>query len=160
MRLFQQTTAFSICSLVLTFSIVASAMLMIGGCALPAEKETAEKKSKLISSRKVIRFYAANKLGQEDRLTTVRDTDRPGCHDLFRMRKAYRVAVVGFESCSVFSEPGCPASAAMKARWDGKARRDANKAKPTSRLTVGTSWIIGIEGAKKPNVRIASWTCS
>jgi len=159
MRLFHPNPALAVWPLVFMFSILATTVLAIGGCAVPAEKETAKQKSKVISSRKVVRFYAANKLGQEDRLTTVRDTDRPGCHDLFRMRKAYRVAVVGFESCSVFSEPGCPASAAIKARWDGKARRDANKAKPTARLTVGTSWIIGVEGAKKPNVRIASWTC-
>jgi len=149
-----------ILTLPLLGSILLTALLGVSGCSSPAVDDSDTQSSKLVSSRKVIRFYSANKLGQEDRLATVRHTDRPGCHDLFRSRKAYRVAVVGFESCSVYSEPGCPDNAAMNARWDGKARRDANKAKPTSILTVGTSWIIGIEGAKKPNVRIASWSCN
>jgi len=133
----------------LIMALIATALL--SACA-GSEKIENENSSGASVARKSIRFYSANKRGQEDRLVTIRNTQKYGCQNLSRFRRAYRVAVIGFKTCVVFSEQNCPAKAAVLARWDGRARRDPNKQFPTTKLTAGTSWIIGKEGQKK-------WSC-
>ncbi len=142
-------------SLALTVAIVA----LLTACADAPKKQSESSVGTAGVARKSIRFYSANKRGQEDRLALVRNTSQYGCQNLSAFRKAYRVAVIGFKTCVVYSEQDCPQSAAVVARWDGSARRDPNKQQPTITLTAGTSWIIGYEGEKKPNVPIRSWSC-
>lgn len=134
-------------------------LIGIGGCVAPGSTTAAKETEPNTVARKSIRFYSANKRGQEDRLALLRNTEKYGCQDLYRFRKAYRVAVIGFKKCTVYSQTGCPENAAMLARWDGRARRDPNKQQPTSVLTAGTSWILGEEGERKPNVPFKSWSC-
>ena len=75
--------------------------------------------------------------------------DEPGCHNLPFGYGVFRVTVVKFESCSVFSEKDCQPESILPAWWKG--RKD-----PVTRLTRGSHWYLDKD---KDNIKVASWSC-
>ena len=107
-----------------------------------------------------IRFYTSNRDNQEDRLKLIRKSREPGCHNLSKYRKAHRVAVFSFESCTVFAQPDCATESAIAAEWTGRTYSKKKREARTTELGVGTRWIIGpVLDGTKTNVPIRSWQC-
>ena len=94
------------------------------------------------------RMYTANKLMQQREVTFVRNTDEPGCHNLFKKRKIYRVAQIGFETCSVYSEKDCEEGSEIPVSWK-------NKKDPVTSFTRGARWFLPGERGSK----MRSWRC-
>lgn len=94
------------------------------------------------------RMYTANKYLQQRQITFVRNTDEPGCHNLITKRRIYRVAQIGFESCSVYAEKDCEEGTEISVRWK-------NKKDPTTVFTRGARWFLPGERGSK----MASWKC-
>ncbi len=95
-----------------------------------------------------LRLYTANKLLQQRRVSMVRNTDEPGCHNLITKRRIYRVAQIGFETCTLYSKKACEAGTEIAVSWK-------NKKEPVSEFTQGARWFLpGERGAK-----MASWKC-
>ena len=95
-----------------------------------------------------LRLYTANKLLQQRRVSMVRNTDEPGCHNLITRRRLYRVAQIGFETCTLYSKKDCEAGTEIAVSWK-------NKKGPVSEFTQGARWFLpGERGAK-----MASWKC-
>lgn len=102
-----------------------------------------------------IRFYRVNDHGQQTILTVVRNTDKAGCHNLFKKSRLHRVAVTGFQYCEVYSSKNCEAGSELNAQWMAKKVKAEDKKHPTARLTKGTRWVFDPGG----NVRAHSWRC-
>lgn len=94
------------------------------------------------------RLYYANKLLQQREVTFVRNTDEPGCHNLFTKRRIYRVAQVGFATCAIYTERDCEAGTEVEVNWK-------NKSEPTTVITPGARWYLPGERGTK----IKSWMC-
>ena len=95
-----------------------------------------------------LRLYTANKLLQQRRVSMVRNTDEPGCHNLITKRRVYRVAQIGFETCTLYSKKACEAGTEIDVSWK-------NKKEPVNAFTQGARWFLpGKRGAK-----MASWKC-
>jgi hypothetical protein len=95
-----------------------------------------------------LRLYTANKLLQQRRVSMVRNTDELGCHNLITRRRLYRVAQIGFETCTLYSKKDCEAETEISVSWK-------NKKEPVIAFTQGARWFLpGERGAKT-----ASWKC-
>lgn len=95
-----------------------------------------------------LRLYTANKQLQQRRVTLVRNTDEPGCHNLITKRKIYRVAQIGFKTCTVYAKKRCEVGTEIGVSWK-------NKKPPINEFTPGARWYLpGKRGAK-----MASWKC-
>lgn len=101
-----------------------------------------------ISQAADLRLYTANKQLQQRRISIVRNTDEPGCHNLISKRKVYRVAQIGFKSCTLYSEKNCEAGTEISVSWK-------EKKPPINDFTPGARWFLpGKRGSK-----MASWNC-
>jgi len=115
-----------------TTTLAFTAILIAGDMALAAD----------------LRLYTANKLLQQRRVSMVRNTDEPGCHNLFTKRRIYRVAQIGFETCTLYSKKDCEDGTEIGVSWK-------NKKEPVYAFTQGARWFLpGKRGAK-----MASWKC-
>ncbi len=94
------------------------------------------------------RMYTANKLMQQREVTFVLNTDEPGCHNLIKKRRIYRVAQIGFESCTVYSEKNCEEGTEIPVSWK-------NKKDPITSFTRGARWFLPGERGSK----MRSWKC-
>ena len=101
-----------------------------------------------LASAADFRMYTANDLMQQREITFVRNTDEPGCHNLFTKRRVYRVAQIGFENCTVFSEKDCEEGTEIPVSWK-------NKKEPTTVFTRGARWYLPGERGSK----MGSWKC-
>lgn len=95
-----------------------------------------------------LRLYTANKLLQQRRISMVRNTDEPGCHNLITRRKVYRVAQIGFETCTLYAKKDCEAGSEIGVSWK-------NKKSPVHDFTPGARWFLPGERGSK----MASWKC-
>jgi len=102
-----------------------------------------------------IRFYTVNSQNQQRDLYLLPNRNRAGCFNLPLSVDVYRVAQIGFVSCSVYSDSNCDPATAHMMYWSGKARKDPNKKKPTTLMTEGAMW--RIEGTREAALR--SWEC-
>jgi len=109
-----------------------AAILVAGDLALAAE----------------LRLYTANKLLQQRRVSMVRNTDEPGCHNLISKRRIYRVAQIGFETCTLYAKKDCEAGTEIGVSWK-------NKKDPVNEFTQGARWFLPGERGDK----MASWMC-
>ena len=96
-----------------------------------------------------LRLYTANSLLQQRRVSMVRNTDEPGCHNLITRRKIYRVAQIGFETCTLYAERDCEAGTEIEVSW--KRKKD-----PVHAFTQGARWFLPGERGSK----MASWQCT
>lgn len=94
------------------------------------------------------RMYTANSYLQQRQVTMVRNTDEPGCHNLITKRRIYRVAQIGFESCTVYSAKDCAEGTEIAVSWK-------NKKEPKTVFTRGARWFLPGERGSK----MASWKC-
>lgn len=94
------------------------------------------------------RLYYANKLLQQRQVAMVRNTDEPGCHNLIKKRRIYRVAQIGFETCTVYAEKNCEAGTEIEVSWK-------NKKAPSVSITPGARWYLPGERGTK----MGSWNC-
>ena len=102
-----------------------------------------------------IRFYTINSQNQQRELYLLPNRGEAGCFNLPLSVDVYRVAQIGFVSCSVYSDSDCDPATAHLMHWSGKARKDPNKKKPTAFMTEGAMW--RIEGPREAALR--SWEC-
>lgn len=101
-----------------------------------------------VASAADLRLYTANKLLQQRRVTMVRNTDEPGCHNLITKRKIYRVAQIGFKTCTLYARKDCEAGTEIGVSWK-------NKKDPVTEFTQGARWFLPGERGSK----MASWKC-
>ncbi len=95
-----------------------------------------------------LRLYTANKQLQQRRVSLVRNTDESGCHNLITKRKIYRVAQIGFKSCTVYAKKHCEVGTEIGVSWK-------NKKPPINEFKPGARWYLpGNRGAN-----MASWKC-
>lgn len=122
----------------MTRRILSCSICLLAVClALPVPGEAAD-----------FRLYTANKLLQQREVSMVRNTDKPGCHNLITKRRIYRVAQIGFEACSVYTESDCEAGTEIEVSWK-------NKKTPTTTFTRGARWYLPGERGSK----MKSWKC-
>ena len=95
-----------------------------------------------------LRLYTANSLLQQRRVSMVRNTDEPGCHNLITKRKIYRVAQIGYETCTLYAERDCETGTEIDVSW--KRKKD-----PVQAFTQGARWFLPGERGSK----MASWNC-
>ena len=95
-----------------------------------------------------LRLYTANKQLQQRKISMIRNTDEPGCHNLINRRRVYRAAQIGFASCTLYTEKDCEAGTEIEVRWK-------NKKSPVTDFSRGAMWFLpGNRGEK-----MASWKC-
>ena len=95
-----------------------------------------------------LRLYTANKLLQQRQISMVRNTDEPGCHNLISRRKVYRVAQIGFKTCTLYAKKDCESGSEIGVSWK-------NKKPPVDDFTPGARWFLPGERGSK----MASWKC-
>lgn len=95
-----------------------------------------------------LRLYTANKQLQQRRVSLVRNTDEPGCHNLITSRKIYRVAQIGFKSCTLYTKKDCEAGTEIGVSWKNERPR-------VKEFTPGARWFLPGERGSK----MASWNC-
>lgn len=101
-----------------------------------------------VASAADLRMYTANNLLQQRRISMVRNTDEPGCHNLVTRRKIYRVAQIGFKTCTLYADKDCEAGTEIGVSWK-------NKKPPVNNFTQGARWFLPGERGSKT----ASWKC-
>ena len=102
-----------------------------------------------VASAADLRMYTANKLLQQRRISMVRNTDEPGCHNMVTRRKIYRVAQIGFKTCTLYADKDCEAGTEIGVSWK-------NKKSPVNDFTQGARWFLPGERGSKT----ASWKCA
>ena len=95
-----------------------------------------------------IRFYKANNLLQQDRVSLVTGTHKPGCHNFLTKTRVYRAAQIGFKTCTLYAEKDCQAGSELPVRWKQKKH-------PVTEFTQGARWFT--EGERGTEIR--SWQC-
>lgn len=98
--------------------------------------------------RTEFRAYIANKLKQQDKVWLPFSAKKPGCHNMIITLEVYRVAQIGFESCTIYSEKDCKPGSEIEVRWK-------NEKKPTTVITPGARWFLPGETGSD----MASWKC-
>ena len=86
-----------------------------------------------------LRLYTANKLLQQRRISLVRNTDEPGCHNMITKRRVYRVAQIGFDTCTLYARKDCEVGTEISVSWK-------NKKDPVTEFTQGARWFLPDQG--------------
>lgn len=95
------------------------------------------------------RIYRANKQLQQDRVLA-RNEDEPGCHNMLLTITVYRVAQIGYEYCTVYSERDCESGSEIPVTWK---LEDA----PVKQFTQGARWFL--VGENPRGHKMGSWYC-
>lgn len=96
------------------------------------------------------RIYKANKQMQQSRVVSLRNTRRPGCHNLLLRQRAYRVAQVGFARCFIYADKDCPAGDELAVRWKREPQT-------TTEIKPGARWFVIADN--KRGRKLGSWKC-
>jgi len=123
-------------------------LLLLAGCQTPNKKPNA--------LRSEIRFYTINNLHQQRELSWLPKRHAAGCFNLPVSLHLFRIAQIGFTSCSVYHSKDCEAAHIQPMVWSGKSRNNSNKQVPTFRMPAGAMWLFS--RGRKAEVR--SWQCS
>ena len=123
-------------------------VLLLAGCQTPNQKPDAP--------RSEIRFYTINSLDQQRELSWLPKRHAEGCFNLPVSLRLFRIAQIGFSSCSVYHGKDCAAVHTHPMVWSGKSRNNSNKQVPTFKITEGAMWLFS--RGRKAEVR--SWQCS
>jgi hypothetical protein len=95
------------------------------------------------------RIYRANEQLQLDRVPAMNE-DEPGCHDMLLTITVYRVAQIGYEYCTVYSERNCEEGAEIPVSWK-------KEEEPVKRFTQGDRWFL--IGDEPQGHAMGSWYC-
>ena len=129
-------------------SLLIFVLLLLAGC------QTLDRKPD--APRSEIRFYTINSLDQQRELSWLPKRQAEGCFNLPVSLRLFRIAQIGFTSCSVYHGKDCAAVHTHPMVWSGKSRNNSNKQVPTFRMTEGAMWFFS--RGRKAEVR--SWQCS
>jgi hypothetical protein len=98
-----------------------------------------------------IRMYKITRDGHTVKYTLLGKADNPGCHNTPYGYTVYKVAVIAYQSCSVYAEKNCKPESVLPAYWKRKERKKSTKMKQ------GTRWFLATDGSE---VDVASWSCT
>ena len=109
-----------------------------------------------VTAGQKIRMYKINDKLQQRKVMVGKAAQKPGCHDLLWGKQIYRVAQVGFEWCSLYTQEGCATDSIVTAYWsDGKYHKyNIDGTKPQEKLYPGAKWIMDSAADD-----IQSWYC-
>lgn len=96
-----------------------------------------------------IRLYKMTRDGHSEKYMLFGKGDNPGCHNTPYTYHVYKVAVIAFKSCSVFSAKDCRPDSILPAYWK-------NKEKASTKMKQGTRWFLTRDGTE---VDVSSWSC-
>lgn len=96
-----------------------------------------------------IRLYKMTRDGHSEKYILFGKGDNPGCHNTPYSYHVYKVAVIAFKSCSVFSEKDCRPDSILPAYWK-------KKDKASTKMKPGTRWFLKRDGTE---VKVSSWSC-
>jgi len=97
-----------------------------------------------------IRLYKMTRDGHSVKYTLLGKGDNPGCHNTPYTYSVYKVAVLAFKNCSVYSSKDCAPDSILPAYWKKKESKASNKMKQ------GTRWFLAPDGSE---VAVSSWSC-
>ena len=123
-------------------------LLLLAGCQTPNQKPDAP--------RSEIRFYTINSLDQQRELLWLPKRHTEGCFNLPVSLRLFRIAQIGFTSCSVYRSKDCAAVHIQPMVWSGKRRNNSNKQAPTLKMTEGAMWHF----SRGREATVRSWQCS
>ena len=96
-----------------------------------------------------IRLYKMTRDGHSVKYTLLGKGNNPGCHNTPYTYHVYKVAVLAFKNCSVFSAKDCQPDSRLTAYWK-------KKDKPATNLKPGTRWFLARDESE---VDVSSWSC-
>ena len=123
-------------------------LLLLAGCQTPNKKPDAP--------RSEIRFYTINSQDQQREISWLPKRHVEGCFNLPVSLRLFRVAQIGFTSCSVYHAKNCAAAHIQPMVWSGKSRKNSDKQEPTFKMTEGAMWIF----SRGREAAVRSWQCS
>ena len=123
-------------------------LVLLAGCQTPNRKPDA--------SRSEIRFCTINSLDQQRELSSLPKRHAEGCFNLPVALRLFRIAQIGFTSCSVYHSKDCAAVHIQPMVWSGKNRNNSNKQVPTFEMTEGAMWLF----SRGREAAVRSWQCS
>jgi len=88
--------------------------------------------------------------GHSEKYLLFGKADNPGCHNTPYRYKVYKVAVLAFKTCSVYSEKDCQPDSILTAYWKKKQKKSSTKMKQ------GTRWYLAQDESE---VGVSSWSC-
>lgn len=96
-----------------------------------------------------IRMYKMTYDGHSVKYTLLGKGDNPGCHNTPYRYKVYKVAVIGYKSCRVYSAKDCQPESILPVYWKQKDRSETV-------MTRGTRWFLAQDASE---VGVSSWSC-
>lgn len=96
-----------------------------------------------------IRLYKMTRDGNSEKYLLFGKADNPGCHNTPYEYHVYKVAVLAFKYCSVYSEKDCKPDSILTAYWK-------KKDKPSTKMKQGTRWYLARDESE---VDVSSWSC-
>ena len=87
--------------------------------------------------------------GHSVKYTLLGKGDNPGCHNTPYRYKVYKVAVIAYKSCSVYSAKDCQPDSVLPVYWK-------QKDKSVTEMKQGTRWFLAQDGSE---VGVSSWSC-
>ena len=106
--------------------------------------------------RSEIRFYTINSQNQQRELSWLPKRQDEGCFNLPVLVRLFRIAQIGFTSCSVYQSKDCTATTTQPMVWSGKYESKSNTPHPIFEMTEGAKWLF-IRGRE---AEVRSWLCS
>ena len=123
-------------------------LLLLAGCQTLNQKPDAP--------RSEIRFYTINSLDQQRELSWLPKRHAEGCFNLPVSLRLFRIAQIGFTSCSVYRSKDCATVHIQPMVWSGKSRKNSDKQEPTFKMTEGAMWLF----SRGREAAVRSWQCS
>lgn len=114
-------------------AFLALALLAVGACASAAN----------------FRIYRVNSDMQLDQVPAFNE-DEPGCHNMLLRLTIYRVAQIGYQYCTIYSEKDCKAGSEIQVSWKQKEN-------PVTQFTQGDRWFLVSE--RRRGRTMGSWYC-
>ncbi len=96
-----------------------------------------------------IRLYKMTRDGHSEKYMLFGKGDNPGCQNTPYTYNVYKVAVLAFKNCSVYSAKDCQPDSILPAYWK-------NKDKVSTKMKQGTRWFLARDGSE---VDVSSWSC-
>lgn len=96
-----------------------------------------------------IRLYKMTRDGHSQKYMLFGKGDNPGCNNTPYTYNVYKIAVLAFKSCSVYSAKDCSPDSILPAYWKSKN-------KISTKMKQGTRWFLARDGSE---VAVSSWFC-
>ena len=96
-----------------------------------------------------VRLYKMTRDGHSVKYMLLGKADNPGCHNTPYTYHVYKVAVLAFKYCSVFSAKDCKPDSILPVYWK-------QKDKSSTKMKQGTRWYLAQDASE---VDVSSWLC-